>query len=337
MNTNPLISSIVKSVDEARTLKVYNQKVSDGTSADFKNKFLFFIKPEITVDKKEIKLTNILELIFKKLEEFNMHIKGVRVVNAAYLNKHQIISRHYGVINRLSSNIRGNITTEGKAKFEEIYGESFDESAVYGSLEMLKKHPFLSPMALSMLWQNSTFNKLAGGTYSTKLKFDGSPFYLVNGFHPRQLEHFTTPGRSIVVLILTSDTDWSSARNQLIGKTNPSDAEVGSIRQELLAGKDAFGLEEVSPSWNGVHLSAGPIEGLIELMRYNSDFENGICQTPEDYKFGRELIDTLGSEKTDKILRNPDVEFNGNIESIFDLTEEMNTDECIEILKKIQL
>ena len=335
MKTNQLISTITHHVSEAKTLKAYNETVFQEDIPLAKNKFLFFIKPELTIDKKGIDHSAILELIFKKLEQFKLGIQKVSVVNAAYLNKHHIISMHYGVINRMSGNIGKYITSEGKKNFKEIYGIEFDEANVYGSLEILEKYPFLSPMALSMIWQNASFNKLAGGTYAAKLKFDGSSLYLVNGFHPRQLEHFTTPGRSIVVMTVSGDIDWTAARNELIGKTNPADASEGSIRKELLNNKESYGLEEVSSSWNGVHLSAGPIEGLIELMRYNSDFENHICQVPSDYAYGQKLIDTLGEEKLDKLLRNPVVTFEGKTESVFDLTEEMNADECLNLLSKI--
>lgn len=336
MNTSQLISKISDKIKDANTLKPFNEKVFKELSLAESNEFLCFIKPEITIQKKGVKLSEILNLIFQKFSEFTFSAKSVRIVNAEYLNRHGIISMHYGVINRISSNIRKYITTEGKKKFEEIYGEPFENASIYGSIEFLKKYPMISPTGLSMLWQNATFEKLAGGTYSTKLKFDGNFFYLVNGFHPRQLEHFTTPGKSIVVITLTSETDWSVARNKLIGATVPSDAAKGSIRKELLENKDFYGLEEVSASWNGIHLSAGPIEGLIELMRYNSDFDNNICQTPEDYQLGRNLLKELGTETTAKILRNPVVEYKGKKESVFDLTEEMNTQEAIEALKSIK-
>ena len=92
--------------------------------------------------------------------------------------------------------------------------------------------------------------KLGGGAYAQSIKLDGKPLFLVNGFHPRQLDHFISPGRSIVAFTLVGDLDWSVARNSLIGKTNPAEAEKGSIRRTLWERKDELGLPAVTPSWN---------------------------------------------------------------------------------------
>lgn len=334
MKFQPLINSISKSVNEGRILDPYNKEILNNSSLKGKNEFLFFIKPEITLNDKNIKFEQILRLILEKLEEFGFQKKSVRIINAKYLKNHKIINQHYGVISQLSSDIRGTITDSAIKIFEQEYKISFDEANVYGSIEFQKKFSFLTPTALSMLWQNSAFVKLGGGTYAQKLNFDGEDIFLVNGFHPRQLEHFTTPGRTIVVMTLVSDTHWDSARNMLIGKTNPEQAEKGSIRRELLERKDILGLKNISSSWNGVHLSAGPVEGLIELMRYNSDLDLRKIAQISDFQFGTQLIDVFGEKKAKKIIENPTVEFEGKKESVFDLTEEKNSSEAIEVLKQ---
>ncbi len=337
MKYQPLINSIVNSVNDARILATFNKEILSKKPGEAKNEFLFFVKPEITLNSKQIKLDEILRLIFEKLDEFDFHKKSIRIINAKYLKKHKIINQHYGVISKLSSELRNTISDSAKKVFEKEYGVSFVNANILGSIEFLKKHSFFSPMALSMLWQNSAFTKLAGGTYVQKLSFDGDDIFLVNGFHPRQLEHFTTPGRCIIAMTLVSDCDWVVARNKLIGKTNPAEAEKGSVRNELLLKRDSFGLKNISSSWNGVHLSAGPIEALIELMRYNSDFDSAKISTISDFQFGKQLINEFGEEKTLLLLENPSVNFNNKLEPIFDLTEEMNSDTCIELLKKIKI
>lgn len=45
---------------------------------------------------------------------------------------------------------------------------------------------------------------------------------------------------------------------------------LGSIRAELLKNKEATGMIDVNMSSNGVHMSAGPLEGLVELQRFMS-------------------------------------------------------------------
>lgn len=335
MKYQPLINSIAKSVVDARILAPFNKEIFTNKPSDAANEFLFFIKPEITLNDKDIKLNEVLRMIFEKLDEYGLQKKSVRIINAKYLKNHKIINQHYGVISNLSSDLRNTISESAKQVFEKEFKVSFDKANVLGSIEFLKKHSFFSPMALSMLWQNSEFVKLAGGTYAQKLNFDGEDIYLINGFHPRQLEHFTTPGRCIVVMTLVGNVDWNIARNKLIGKTNPEDAQTGSIRRELLVNKENFGLKNISPSWNGVHLSAGPIEALVELLRYNSDFESKKIVTIGDFQFGKQLIKEFGETKANQLLENPTVSYNGKYESIFDLTEEMNSKDCIERIREI--
>ncbi len=337
MDFNQFIPAILNSLKDAQTNNCFNQEINKTISTSGKNEFLFFIKPELTLTNFNIKLEDILQLIFEEFNTYKINIQNVRVINAAYLKKYNIIGQHYGVISQLSSNLQKSISNDAKMRFEEIYDEAFENAKIYGSIEFLEKYPDLSPTSLSILWQNSKFEKLAGGTYAEKLSIDGETVYLVNGFHPRQLEHYTLPGRAIVVMALNSNIDWNIARNKLIGKTTPIEAEPGSIRRELFEKKSQLGLLNISPSWNGVHLSAGPVEGLIELLRYNSDFDSGIETSLKDYKFGRSLLELFGEQKTNQILKNPTLQYKGKNISIFDLTEEMNSENCIEVLKDVIL
>jgi hypothetical protein len=302
-----------------------------------KNEFLFFLKPELMLRTPPTRLDKILELILGKIDEFDLQVRNIRVINAAYLEKHTIIAQHYGVINKLSSHARDTITSEGITKFEQIFSESYQKAEVLGSLEFLAKYPHFTPTGLSYLWQNCPTVKLAGGTYAQKLNLDGKISYLVNGFHPRQLEHFIAKDRCIVTMTLAGDIDWSLARNKFIGRTNPLEAEKGSIRRELFDGKDIYELQNVSASWNGVHLSAGPVEGLVELIRYNSDFENNLQLQPENYAFGKQLIQAFDWDFVVKILENPAVVYENKETSVFDLTEEKNSEECVGLLGRAKI
>ena len=90
----------------------------------------------------------------------------------------------------------------------------------------------------------------------------------LNGFHPRQLSFFTAADAACAFLHCSSATSWEQLRSDLIGSTDPSKAADGSIRGRLYADPAGFGLETVSYNFNGVHMSAGPLEGLAELQRF---------------------------------------------------------------------
>lgn len=299
-----------------------------------KNEFLFFIKPEITLPSDTIKLNPILELIQDKINEFGLKIHNIKVLSAKYLDKYNVIAQHYGVINKIASNAVKNMSETAKDKFKEIYGIGVNEAKVLGGIEFLQQYPAFNAESLDYFWQNKKCAKLAGGTYVLDLKLDTETVYVINGFHARQLLQFTDKGRSIIVMTLSGDLSWADARTNFIGATMPSSAADSSIRKNLLTNKEAFGIPEISQGLNGVHLSAGPVEALIELKRYNSDFsDSSKVKEYSSFSFGKKLTAAFDG-KSETIITNPDVNNNGKMVSVFDLTEEKDSDEAIDILRK---
>jgi hypothetical protein len=328
--------TIIEFVKKAQKEEVLFEEIYNNPDLPTgKNEYLFFIKPELTLESENIKLEQVLHLIHEKIRVFGFNVHNVKILTAKYLEQYDIIAQHYGVINRISSDAIQNMSDSAKDKFKDLYGKSVEESRVVGGMEVINHFSEFNAYSLDYLWQNLENKKLAGGTYCEVVRIDNEMLYLINGFHPRQLKHFTEKGRSIVVFTLSGDRSWSDARNNFIGATNPASANRGSLRRELLERKDEFGLSEVSQGVNGVHLSAGPIEALIELKRYNSNFANssGVKEF-SSFSMGRKLESAFSSEAIDKILSNVNVEVGGKAISVFDLTEEKDSDEAIAILKQ---
>jgi len=308
-----------------------NKEVGSG-----ENEFIFFIKPELTLKSAEINFSAILDLAFSKIQEFNLEIKDVKILSADYLREYNIIAQHYGVINKLAAAPIDNMSEGAKAKLCEFAGVSnLQEANVMGAFQFLEKYPMFNAESLDILWQNKSLQKLAGGTYCQNVKVDTDNIYLINGFHPRQITHFTHEGRSIVVFTVSGNVSWADARGKFIGATNPSSAESGSLRNDLLNGQKDYGVPEVSQGLNGFHLSAGPVEGLVELIRYNSNFTDpaGI-KNYADFSFGKKLAESFSNEEINQMLQNKNVEFSGKTISVFDLTEEKSAGEALEILKQ---
>jgi hypothetical protein len=335
MNNPEIIEEIIYHIHQAQACKVGNEVIfSQGTAAEYQHEFLFFIKPEITLLPEETYLRAILELTLGKLKEFELRIMDIRILAAAYLEKHNIIARHYGVINSLSRKPLEFLSDEAREKFRSIYGKVPGHADVLGGLEFLQRYPLYNPFTLDELWRQSKTEKLAGGCYCASIALEGKEIYLINGFHPKQLIHFTQPGRSIVAFTLSGNTDWALARNNFIGKTNPAEALPGSLRNELLIHKDKFGCQSVSPSQNGFHLSAGPVEGLVELIRYCSDHASGALKSSDDFLFGRQLSSLFAREQIGLICDNHLVEHQGRRIRTFDLTEERNSVSALQLLKE---
>jgi hypothetical protein len=338
MDNALIIQQILQQIRVAKVNSAASASVFENNAPpDQQHEFLFFIKPEILQLEDEAGIEAVLELLLGKISQFGFVIREIRLLSAAYLEKYDIIAQHYGVINSLSREPLKAFTAEAKSKFREVYGHNPEEVKVLGSLQFLREYPSFTPDSLQQLWQQSKTTKLSGGNYCALVREGGENIYLINGFHPKQLIHFTAEGRMIIIFRLTGNLDWEMARNRFIGKTNPSDAAPGSLRNELLVNKDKFGLKEVSASQNGFHLSAGPVEGLVELMRYGSDFTTGAIKKPADFSFGKQLLKVFSEEETGIICSNRIVLYKGNRISTFDLTEEKNSPEAIEILRDSKL
>jgi hypothetical protein len=334
MDHSSLADLIRTGIEEAAQSKINRKEIVNQEVQAGRHQFLFFIKPEITLKEEGKRMEQILQMIFEKINSFGLSLSKAVILAAPYLEQFNIIARHYGVINAIARDAKSGLTDRAKASFNDHFGIDFNDCEVYGGIELLAAFPDLSAVSLDYLWQNAPVVKLGGGAYAQSLKLDGKQIYLVNGFHPRQLEHYTASGRSIVAFTLSGDLGWSAARNKFIGKTNPVDAEAGSIRRTLLDNKEKFGLRNVNSSWNGVHLSAGPVESLVELIRYNSDYLGKRELSISDFTFGKMLEEKFTPENVQKILGNQSVLWKDKRESVFDLTEEKDAVDAIEILSK---
>jgi hypothetical protein len=336
MNTRELMQVIDDQVRLAQNAKIMHKLLfSDDSINESIHEYLFFLKPEITIQSGAIRLPAILSMLFEKFEQHRFHIKDIRLLGSSYLEQYNIIAQHYGVINALSCEPLVNLSSEATEKFSSVFGKKPEDVNIVGSIEFLKLHPEYNAVTLDQLWKKSRTEKLAGGTYCALMKISGEDVYLINGFHPLQILHFTKKGRSIVTFRLTGNIDWATARNKFIGKTNPADALTGSLRNEILQRKKDFGLADVSSSLNGFHLSAGPVEGLVELIRYCSDYASRDMKTIDDFLFGRQLRNHFSNDEIVSICRNHVVSFKGKATSIFDLTEEKDSSDALQILKEV--
>jgi hypothetical protein len=330
-----LTSLVADKIRLAQTGLAYDEIILGDTHVPvLKNEYLLFLKPEITMPSQTVQLEPIIDLILEQMDAFGFVIHDVRILGASYLDAFNLIDQHYGVISLVSNQGLSAMTEGAKTRFREIYGVEADESNVLGGMEFLRKYPFFNFHSLDCMWQNSENLKLASGTYVEKLRIDQETVYVLNAFHPKQLRHFTEPGRSIVLFNISGDRPWKEARESFAGATDPRKAVEGSLRRILLERKTEFGIPEVSQSFNGIHLSAGPVEALIELHRFDSDHS-----TPEgesdfkDFSFGKDLIRTFG-EIPEALLNNDRLDVEGRSITVFDLTENLDSDDALRLLMK---
>jgi len=293
------------------------------------NQFLFFLKPEATTANVEY----ILKLSLDVLAKAGVKFGAVRVVGGPYLDAHNIMVEHYGVISKISKEGHSIISDAAKAKLNETFQKEIETAGLpLGGHQWLAQNPDFTPLALTTINDNIGTTRLAGGTYLLKFNLLGKLQLVLNPFHAYQLVPFIKKGNALIVFECSSSQSWEDLRSKLCGATNPEKAEAGSIRSELLKNKEATGMVAVNMSANGVHMSAGPLEGLVELQRFFSDGKKADLKS---FAFGAHLSSLgLSDAQIENLAENPNLPHEGKTESVFDMTEEKSHAESGQILKK---
>ena len=326
-----LKEKILNAIEDVRNGKLFSE-VKEYSPVEKRNEALFFFKPEVL--KPRVDFGKILEITLDKFSEFGVSIESACVFSGEYLKKYEIMAKHYGVINRIAREGKSAVSPAAKKKFREFFGEDIERAPVLGAFQFLEKYPEFNEFSLYVLWENLEMKRLASGTSCEKIRIGENFMYVLNGFHPYQLLHFTAGDSLIVVMAVVSDSSWKGLRREMLGATDPLHAEEGSLRRILLEKKKEFNLPEVSQGYNGMHLSAGPVEALAELLRFCSNYETGKVLSIGDTAIGRKFLEAFSEEAVKEMLQNPKIKINGREESVFDLTEEMDVEEAIETLKK---
>ena len=326
-------SKIMKAVSELSAAKGPGERwivpLSDDPPAG-RNHFVLFLKPEVLDVGDGVEVEAIINLVAAALKANGVRTGAVRVLNGQYLGRYHIMEEHYGVINRASRLGEKALSPATRAKLsEEVSGIG----RILGGHEFLEKFPHVSAFALNIIADTIGTKKIAAGKYYGVLNVEGERVVVLNPFHPEQVEHYTSPGRTIVVIECATDTDWSVLRQKMTGATNPAKAEPGSIRKTLLDKKTRLGLRDVGTATNGVHCSAGPLEAMLEFSRFFSDHQEKKLIKLADTPFGGELARYgLGKKEIAALAKNPVIGKAGAGNYAFNLTEEKNSDAAAGLL-----
>ena len=301
---------------------------SAGESAEpAANEFVIFSKPELG-RLGDDDLAAVWDLFADSFRAHDVTVHRVKILTGPELEQAGAMQEHYGVINQISRLGRPALTDAAEQALQELYSDSLDDAEVLGGHQFLERYPDVSPFALAMLFSNSSVGRLGPGTYAGPVKIDGASIIILNGFHPRQLSFFTADDAVCAFLHGSSPTDWEVLRSDLIGATDPSKAASGSIRGRLRADPASFGLSSVNSNFNGVHMSAGPLEGLGELERFFGEVQGLL-----DWQFAKALLAAgASSDDVTRFVANPVIEANGERGTAFDLTEGVNADAAAKLL-----
>jgi hypothetical protein len=292
------------------------------------NQFCTFLKPELAALPSE-GFARAVDLVAGKLDRFGVSVGGCVVLPGHVLDAEGMIQAHYGVIDDVSRKGEPVLSAEAVTALAQMR-DGRDVPAL-GAFQFLEDFDFFSATALAVLYDNLKSVRLAGGTHGAFVNVRGNEYIIFNGFHPDQILRFTRAESAIVVMECYSETHWSELRQEMTGVTNPASAAEGSIRRELLERQRELGIAEFNAGQNGVHVSAGPIEGAVELVRYFKATSREL--TLDQTHLGRALAALgVGPGLRDELERNAVVDLAGKQGPAFDLTEEIDMKTLIDEL-----
>eukprot|EP00434_Breviolum_minutum_P015358 symbB.v1.2.013535.t1/scaffold961.1/size148688/7 len=146
--------------------------------------------------------------------------------------------------------------------------------------------------------------EVAPSLYVGKIGTQSNSVFVVNGFVPHWRAAFSSTGEAcwFVVEFNPSEVSWKRFE-EILGATDPSKASSDSIRGLLYQHYKDCGLTQQPTTMdNGVHFSAGALEGMRERMLWTNI-------TPEEDPLGRLLLSSGVPRKfLDEWMDNPDVD-----------------------------
>ena len=306
--------------------------------ADGRHEAVLFIKPELTA-LGEATLKPVFKLIDETLQKFSVEVEDIGVLSWKYLANHNIAGDHYGVINKISREGMLALSESARQRLRQSFHvpSRVPEENVMGAHQFLKNFPEFTPETLGDLWEGqnaSHTQKLAPGTYAQEVTHNGQNYVILSGFHPQQLLQFTAPGRTIIVMPVRSNTPWKVLRDEMIGDTDPANAPAESLRGMFLTQKDALGIPQVSKGLNGLHLSAGPLEGMVELARFLSNRASGHRLDYTKTNFGAAWIRAgANAQELRDMAQNPTLMLGARAISAFDASELTDMSQAITMLR----
>ena len=250
-----------------------------------------------------------------------------------------IVDKHYGALAQraLYETPKAlDLEDETKSKFQDAFGISWEDGLTSGKIinldEAIKTFPDRSETQLATAWRSGASVKLMPGTYIAKI----DDYFVVNGFYADMVSSWKRESSNVLFYLVQwseKDLSWTDFRGKLIGSTDPSKADQASIRGTLLREyQTRFGLEDTpTTTLNGVHASAGPIEGARECTIW--------CKMPSTHKFVLQKFahsQNISPQTWEKGMDNAKISLqSGKKGLIFDVTEGMSAEQALDVLKEI--
>mmetsp|Transcript_52067 Transcript_52067/g.161567 ORF Transcript_52067/g.161567 Transcript_52067/m.161567 type:complete len:417 (+) Transcript_52067:80-1330(+) len=275
------------------------------------------------------------DFVFRHLEQAGINVRKHGEIDAEAIDAHGMIDNHYGSLADKALRQRPAdllVQPEAEATFREAFGltwqEALEKGLVLNAGDAMRKLQ-CSEEELERLWAPLELGvgkvKLGGGCYVGKI----GDFYVVNAFYMVMRAMYTKPGRSVHWFLVDWQSDklsWKDFRRTVLGATHPADAEPTSLRGLFYQGWKGLGLaREPHVGENVMHASASPLEAFVECRNWLQ------IQARED-RFGKMLLERgVPATGLHEWTSDPLVQHGGRLISVFDLFEDRDTRECLDL------
>ena len=282
---------------------------------------------------------DVVALVKNGLGKAGIAIASEGELSGAVIDSNKLIDTHYGAIASKATSVQPkdlNPPEKAKAAFEKAFGKSWqaalDAGEVFNAMDACSKLG-IDGDAMDKKWSTLTRGtnliKFGGGFYCGQV--DG--IFVINGFYMAMRGKYTGADSKIRYFCTEWDADrlsWEDFRTKVLGETDPAGASAGSLRRTVFADWKKLGLAaQPDVGDNGVHASASPFEALAERVNWcGADVETDV--------FGAGMLASGISKSTVTAWSSdPQVEFEGKKQSLFDLLEDLDAKDCLEKAKKI--
>jgi UMP-CMP kinase len=322
---------LLREISSARSV----EEVWADTSKLFEeptNTAFVFIKPHAVND-------SVQDLVKQHFLAHEIEIVRQGSMTSEHISKHGLIDSHYAALAENAVKVTPGdlgVAAGTKLMFEAQFGCAWDKALEEGKLMNLAgfqdQFPDMSVEAIENKWRAGKALKLAPGTYVGHMKDED--VFVVNAFYGQMRQKYIQPGASMVWFVVKfseATLSWQRFRGNIIGATDPTKAGSGSLRGKILANWKELGLTTVpNMGDNGVHASAGPVEGLKERMVWLSN-------TMETDPAGRAMIKAgVSPALLEAWCSNSVCEIAGKKDKAFDLLEDIDTSEAIRLALESQ-
>lgn len=305
-----------------------------GNGADGGNYAFVFIKSHAQV-------AAVRDLVSKTFADKKIRILQEGEIKGEVIDQKMLIDNHYYAIASKATILPPDQlpvpADKFKAKFGLEWQDALKSGKVYNAKQACEKFGVTAD-ELSAEWVKgkAMCEKFGGGFYCAKIQLKGEEIYVFNAFFMTMRSKFTAPGSSIYYYSVTwnpADLSWADFRGKVLGPTDPANAPVGSIRKTILDKYQELGLKSLPDGTdNGVHASASPFEGMAERLNW---LGTPVSADPFGAKCLRIGMSDARIKEWAKDARVTGED--GNPTSIFDALEDINVQECIDKLEKINM